>query len=107
MLTKSEFSTLLKAVGEPVVFTQVKAPNATANVKAIVEPFRREETELINAYGINGMTVQVLAGDLPITPQKFDTFHLATGKKMTINEPIEQRERGNGNLAYYIIYCKG
>lgn len=105
MLTRAEFSMLLSATSVAAVWTEAKAPHRTANLRAIVAPVNKDDQALVNALGVNAHTVQFLASDLPVAPVKFDSI-AAGGKTHIFDTVIEQHERGNGTLVYYICHSK-
>lgn len=107
MLTLNEFRILANATGEPVSWVQAKAPNQNAAVnRAIVQSTSKSSEAIINAYGVNGVSIQVAAADLPIAPVKFDTFVVGSNNYV-IDTPIAHKERGTGAVIYYTCYVKG
>lgn len=108
MLTLAEFRLLANATGQPVTFTQAKAPNASASIsRAIVQSTRKSAEAIIQAYGVNGISVQVAADDVPVEPIKFDSFLLANGDRFVIDTVITHSERTSGVDTHYTCYCKG
>lgn len=108
MLTLAEFRTLANVLGVPVTWSQAKVPNAVAIVpKAIVQTLTKAAETIINAYGVNGFSVQVAANDLPVAPEKFDTFIDAEGRKIVIDTVVAYEERGTGVITHFTCYAKG
>lgn len=105
MLTRAEFSMLLSATSVAAVWTEAKAPHRTANLRVILAPIDKSDEVLVNAYGIGGHTIQFLADALPVAPLKLDAV-ASGGKSHIIGTVVEQHERGNGTLVYYICHCK-
>lgn len=108
MLTLTEFKMLAKATGQPVTWTQAKAPNATATIaRAIVQSTAKATESIINAYGVNGTSIQFSVADVPVEPEKFDAVVNATGERFVINDVIKHFERQSGALIYFTCYSKG
>ena len=105
MLTRAEFSMLLSATSVSATWREAKSPNRTANLRVILAPIDKSDEVLVNAYGIGGHTIQFLADALPVAPVKFDSI-AAGGKTHIFDTVIEQHERGNGTLVYYICHSK-
>jgi hypothetical protein len=108
MLRPAEFHFLALRIGEPVTFTQVKAPNTVIAIShAIVQDLSRAPEMIINAYGINGRSVQMAAADfVGVIPERFDVIERANGERYTLDAVHAEHERGGG-VSYYICYAKG
>lgn len=107
MLTLAEFRTLANATGIPAVWEQAQAPNQTAAIgKAIVQSTSKAAEPIVNAYGVNGKSIQVAAADLPTAPLKFDAF-VVQGNRYVIDTVIEHKERGTGAVIHYTCYSRG
>ena len=106
MLTEQEFIQLRAATGVPVLWRQAKPPNDTRNLVCITGPIDARQDVMVNAYGVNGRTFQILAADLPAAPEKFDQLELG-GERYTINDVIPQHVRGAGTVVSYRVFCKG
>jgi len=108
VLIKSEFVELKKHLGQQMTWTQAKAPQQTAVVdKVIFQSTKRENDQIVNAYGINGVSLQFDADDLPIKPEKFDSVLDLQGVKFIIDLVIIHRSRVDGSVVSYTCYCKG
>lgn len=107
MLTGGEFNYLLSATGEPVTFTQAKAPQATYSVRAIVQDLSKAPEAIVNAYGISGKSIQFGVAGFTVPPEKFDAITRANGERITIDLVLPQGERGTGAIIYYLAYGKG
>lgn len=108
MLTLAEFQALANATGSPVNWSQAKAPNQTAAVsKAIVQSTKKSEEPIVNAYGVNGKSVQVAVTDLPVAPEKFDTFTDAYGARYVVDLVVTHAARGSGEIVSFTCYSKG
>lgn len=105
MLTAPEFSRLLGVFGETVEVHQTKAPKKTYNIKAIVQSTSKAHEQIVQAYGVNGMSFQFAAVDH--VPDRLDTIVLSGGEKYTIDSVVKHFERGTGKLASTTCYCKG
>jgi hypothetical protein len=109
VLTEQEFRALLSVTGEPVVWKQAKAPQATANVRAIVQTIgsvKSAEEVIVNAYGVTGRSIQVAARDLPVAPEKFDEI-TCQGERYIIETVLPQHSRQTGTITYFLLYSKG
>lgn len=108
MLTKAEFKELKKHTGVQVTWLQAKPPEQSGVIdKAIVQNNRREADAIINAYGINGVNIQVDVDDVPVIPEKFDVFTDVIGQRHVVDTVIAHRARDTGVIRSYTIYCKG
>jgi hypothetical protein len=109
VLTEQEFRALLSATGEPVTWTQTKAPQATAAVVAIVQTLgsvKGADETIVNAYGVSGRSIQIAARDLPVAPEKFDVI-TCQGERFVIETVLAQHSRQTGTIAYFLLYVKG
>lgn len=108
MLTEQEFLALLAVTGEPVAWRQAKAPNATANVKAIVQTIgsSRSEEVIVNSFGVTGRSIQIAARDLPVAPEKFDEI-TCQGERHILEAVLPQHSRQTGTITYFLCYSKG
>lgn len=108
MLIASEFAELKKHLGQQMTWTQAKDPQQTQVVdKVILQSTKRENDQIVNAYGINGISLQFDAVDLPIKPEKFDAVVDLQGVKYIIDLVITHRSRADGSVVSYTCYCKG
>lgn len=105
MLSAAQFASLLSVTGEPVTWEQAKPPQATQQVRAIVQSLSRAPENIVNAYGIDARSIQVAAGT--VAPEKFDQFIDGQGNRYTVDLVIEHRERGTGALISFTCYAKG
>lgn len=108
MLTVAEFALLAAETGEPITWNPAKqthAPQAIA--RAIVQSTSKSSEAIINAYGVNGVSVQIAVTDLPTPPLKFDEFTTADNEKFVVDTVIEHKARGVGSISSYTCYCKG
>jgi hypothetical protein len=108
MLTKAEFTRLLKIHGVPATWIQPGAAPLSKNIQLVFSLVGREISDeaIVNAYGADAHKLQVLSDDLPVAPAKFDAF-LVGGKRHVVDVVIPMFERGTGALVYYICVCKG
>lgn len=107
MLTAAEFSRALALLGVPVTWTQAKAPNATESIRAIVQSTAKAQEAIVNAFGVNGVSIQVAADALPTAPEKFDSFTDANGARHVIDTVVKHEARGSGALVNFTCYAKG
>ena len=106
MLTAAEFNQLLAQTGEPVTFTQAKAPRLTVATRAIVQDMGRAPEAVVNAYGLTGRSVQMTLAGLTVPPEKFDTITRSNGERITLDIVNPEHARGSGTVSYYIGYGK-
>lgn len=104
MLTAAEFIALRNVTGISAEWHQAKAPKATKTCRVILAPIDKRSETLVNSYGVNGVSIQVLASD--VAPAKFDQF-VVNGERYTIDTPVPYHERGTGALVYYVCFVKG
>jgi hypothetical protein len=107
MLLAGEFASILAALGQPVTWTQAKAPHATATIRAVVQSTAKSQEAIVNAYGINGRSFQVAAGATVSPPEKFDVFTDAQGNRFVIDTVVEHQARGAGASTSFTCYCRG
>lgn len=107
MLTPAEFNTLLAVTGEPVSLTQAKPPQASYNIRAIVQDMTKAPENIVNAYGLSGKSFQFPASGFAVPPEKFDTVVRANGDRYTLDVVNAELQRGSGAVSYYIAYAKG
>lgn len=107
MLTAPEFKQLLNVTGKTLAWTQAKEPRATLNVICILQSTSKAAEVIVNAFGINGTSIQLAADALPVPPEKFDTFTDANGHRYVIDVVIPHEARGTGALVSFTCYSKG
>lgn len=107
MLTAAEFEKLLAQLGEPVVYRQAKAPQATYNIRAIVQDMGKAPEAIVNAYGLSGRSIQFLASGFTVAPEKFDSITRASGEKITLDLILPRGARDTGVVSHYVAYGKG
>jgi hypothetical protein len=108
MLTLSEFLRLADETGEPITWEPAKQTSAPVAIeKAIVQSTSKSSEAIVNAYGVNGVSVQIAVNALPEAPQKFDTITTAESERFIVDTVIKHKERGNGAVSSYTCYCKG
>lgn len=108
MLTPTEFDFLARRTGEPLTFTQVKAPGNSISIPyGIVQDLSRAPEMIINSFGINGRSIQIAAADFgAVIPERFDVIERANGERYTLDAVHAEHQRGGG-VSYYICYAKG
>ena len=99
---KASYISAFDLMSQPGSVEKAKPPHA---VKALNVGFRHagaQDTEVINAYGMNAVIITFKASD--IIPEKFDELTL-DGKRFTLDSvhPIHV----NGDLLFYKSYAKG
>lgn len=107
MLSAAEFSRLRDVLGSPITWTQAKAPNASASCSGIIDSVRNAPEKIVQAYGVDGWQIQVLASDLPAPPVKFDTIEDGSGRRFVLDDVVAHKERGTGATVHYTCYAKG
>lgn len=107
MLTLNEFKTIVNVQGKPLTWAQAKPPHATASVKGIVQGTSRSPENIVNAFGINGTSIQVAVDALPVAPEKFDVFTNANGERFVVDMVDKKEARGTGAPVSFTCYSKG
>lgn len=107
MLTAAEFAKNLSVLGKPVTWEQAKPPHATASLSGILQSTAKTQEAMVNAFGVNGVSIQVAASDFPVAPEKFDTFTDANGHRYVIDTVVPHESRGSGLLVSFTCYSKG
>ena len=102
MLSAGEFNQLVNAIGINAIWHQAKADTDTP-VKVVFSIISKKEETLVNAYGINGVQIQVAA---TATPIKFDEFKV-NGESYTVDDVVPKHERGTGTITSYTCYARG
>ena len=98
-------TTLLGTFDHKPVWTQAKPPHATKTVVGHKRNFGSNETELVNAYGIDGVELIVKASDFATAPEKFDKFTVDT-EVYTVTDVKPQRGFNN-SVIIYRCYSRG
>src|SRR3954468_18617393 len=108
MLTPDEFHFLAKHLGEPLTFRQTKAPQTVLAIPfAILQDLSRAPEMIVNAYGVNGRSVQFAAADfVGFAPERFDVIERSNGERYTLDAVHAEHARG-GAISYFICYAKG
>lgn len=107
MLTAAEFAQLLKHTGKPVTWVQAKPAHASATVQAVVQSTAKAQESIVNAFGVNGVSIQVAADALPMPPEKFDSFVDPLGARHVVDTVVKHEARETGAAVHYTCYCKG
>jgi len=109
MLTPTEFHFLAQRTGEPLTFTQVKAPGAVIAIAfGIVQDLSRAPEMIVNSYGVNGRSFQLAAADFgAVIPERFDVIERANGERYTLDAVNAEHARVGGAVSYYICFAKG
>lgn len=87
------------------VWRQADAPQTVLTVTGHATPFRPDEVELINAYGINGMNLRCRASQFPTAPKKLDQFEVL-GRIWTVGGVTPVIGAG-GYVLLYHCYLRG
>lgn len=95
---------MLGLAGSAMTWTQAKPPAATRAVNGYIKMVGKDETEIINAYGMNAKVLTVAAKDFTTRPEKFDTFTLGADR-YTVN--AVQDIHINNAVAFYKIILRG
>ena len=90
------FQSAIDVLGVPGVFTQTKAPNWSGNVTVGFAPVGKDDTEIVNAFGINARIITMSELDFDTEhPAKFDqvligdeTFTLDEVQKRYVNDVL-------------------
>ena len=106
MLTAAEFTQLLNATGVTVSHRQAKPPHTVTQVKVVPGSVDKRSETLVNAYGVNGRTIELLASALPTPPEKMDQITFG-GEKYTVSDVVPMHERGTGSIISYLMFMKG
>ena len=61
----------------------------------------------MNAFGVNGVSIQLAADALPIAPEKFDTFTDTNGARHVVDTVVKHEARGTGAAVSFTCYAKG
>lgn len=99
-------SQLLKMIfflGTEGAYTITKT-NVTTQVKGLISPMDRRDTELIQSYGVNGMRLTFKADSFTTRPVRYDTW-VANGRKFVFDACSEIIIKGE--VVGYTVYCKG
>ena len=107
MLTAAEFKQLLANTGRLLVWVQAKPAHASASVQGIVQSTAKAQESIVNAFGVNGTSVQIAADALPIPPEKFDSFIDGNGTRYVIDTVVKHEARGTGAAVSFTCYAKG
>ena len=98
-------TTLLGTFDHNPVWKQAKPPHDTKTVVGHKRNFGSNETELVNAYGIDGVELIVKASDFTLAPEKFDRFTVG-GEVYTVTDVKAQRGFNNAVILYR-CYSRG
>lgn len=107
MLTAAEFKQLLNVTGKGMTWTQAKEPHATQALTVILQSTSKSQEAIVNAFGINGTSIQLAADALPVPPEKFDTFVDMNGHRYVVDVVIPHEARGTGAHSHFTCYSKG
>lgn len=100
---RGSFESTIHLLGVPA--TWVKAIGGqTATVQVGFKTAGVKDTEIINAYGLNAIVMTVRQIDLPVAPEKFDSFTVQ-GVRHTADavHPVHL----NGSIIGWKIYVRG
>ena len=98
-------TTLLGTFDHAPVWRMAAPPHTSKTVVGHKRNFGSAETELVNAYGIDGCEIIVKASDFPTPPAKFDRFTI-DGEVFTITDAKPQRGFNN-SIILYRCYSRG
>ena len=84
---------------------EAKPPHATSACVGHRRQLGSNDTELVNAYGIDAVEITVLASTLPKAPAKFDKFTV-NGQNHIVQD-VRQQIGFGGTVLLYRAYCKG
>ena len=87
------------------VWTAAKPPAPTATVSGHLRQLGKDDEELINAYGADGVEITCKAADFPQAPVKFDAF-VVKGHRYTAQD-VRMQIGFSGAPLLYRIYAKG
>lgn len=101
------FEELIDLLGSTVKWVPSPSSHATASrtMVAGVRPVGADETDVVNAYGIDARIVTAKVSDFKTDqPQKFDRFEL--GDEVLVVHHV-RIDRVNNAKALYTCYCRG
>ena len=98
-------TTLLGTFDHKPVWDQAKPPHANKTVTGHKRGFGADETELVNAYGVNGCEMIVKASDFAAQPEKFDQF--TVGSERYTVDAVRPQRGFNNSVILYRCFCKG
>jgi hypothetical protein len=107
MLTAPEFAHLVQTLGQPMTWQQGKPPHDSASITVIVQSTAKAQEAIVNAFGVNGVSIQLKVDSIPIPPEKFDIFTDANGHRYVIDTVVKHESRGSGALVSFTCYSKG
>lgn len=77
------FNQAIDALGVQASFVQAKAPGNTGNMTIGFRMVKAEESEIVDAYGVNTSVLTAKAADFATPPEKFDRFTI-NGERFTV-----------------------
>jgi hypothetical protein len=101
---KSAMVQALDLLSVPAVWTQTKSPNATLNIQVGFKNAGRDDTEIINSYGLDAIIITMKADDFTTRPEKFDTLTI-DGVDYTLDEV--RPHRLNGEVVFLKSIIRG
>ena len=73
---KASFNTTINMLGVPAVWSQAKAPEATANITVGFKTAGKDDEEIVNAYGMGAKIITLIDGTTSPAPLKFDRIEI-------------------------------
>lgn len=87
-----------------ITWTQAKPPNATMTAMVAARHVGSDETEIVNAYGIDTLMIVAEASLFPERPTKFDRIDSVNG--VHIVQGAMERVLSN-RITFYQLFCRG